>query len=49
MLYNERYVQVREGHDFTNSIAKSVNYNFYWILTLHICKMVNFSKHVHIF
>ena len=49
VLYNERWVQAREGHGFTNSVARSVNNNFYWILTLPICKMVNFSKHVPIY
>ena len=31
ILYNERRIQEVEGHDFTNSVAKSVNYNFYYI------------------
>lgn len=34
---------------FKKTIAKSVNYNFYWILTLYICKRVSFSKHVHFY
>ena len=34
MFYNERCVQAREDHDFTNTMVRSVNYYFYWILTL---------------